>query len=109
MFPGNGLERLRVRVQFLFAVRQVNQRHHGEHHPLVTGGQIVQHFTRLFPLLFQVIRNNRREIVIVVLPPLPVGDIRFHAEQTRLHLPDRLVRGDGNHVNGQHHSTIQGR
>ncbi len=26
-----------------------------------------------------------------------------------LHLPDGLVRGDGNHVNGQHHGAVQGR
>ena len=58
VLAGDGLEGFRVTVQFLFAVRQMHQRHHGEHHPLVTGGEIVQHLAGFLALLFKVIRDN---------------------------------------------------
>ena len=58
VLAGNGLEGFRVAVQFRLAVRQMHQRHHGEHHPLVTGGEIVQHLAGFLALLFEVIRDN---------------------------------------------------
>jgi len=38
----DGLQRLRVRVKLLQAVRDMNERHAGKHEPLVAGGQIFQ-------------------------------------------------------------------
>ena len=52
VLTGGGLEGVCVAVQFLLAVRQMHQRDHREHHPLVTGGEIIQHFpavVRWFP------------------------------------------------------------
>ncbi len=92
MLAGNGLEGFCVAVQFLLAVRQMHQRHYGEHHALVTGGEIVQHLTRFFPLLLEVIWHHGGEVVVAVLPPLPVGHIGFHVQQPGLHLTHRLVR-----------------
>ena len=42
LFLRDGLQRLRVRVKLLQAVRDVNERHTGEHEPLVAGGQIFE-------------------------------------------------------------------
>ena len=109
VLPGGGLEGFRVAVQFLLGVGQMHQRHHGEHHPLISGGEIVQHFSRFFPLLLQIVRDNSGEIVVIVLPPLPVGHVGFNPEQTALHLPDGLVRGHGDYINGQHHGAVEGR
>ena len=109
MLAGGRLEGVGVAVQFLLAVRQMHQGHHGEHHPLVAGGEVVQHLPRLFPLLLQVVGHHGGEVIVAVLPPLPVGDVGLHPQQTRLHLPHRLVCGDGDHVDGQHHGAVQGR
>ena len=106
VLAGNGLKGFRVAVQFLFAVRQMHQRHHSEHHALVTGGEIIQHLTGFLALLFEVIRDNGGEVVVAVLPALPVGHIGFHAQQPVLHLTHRLVRGDGDHIDGQHERPV---
>ena len=109
MLAGNGLEGVGIAVQLLLAVRQMHQSHHSEHHPLVTGGQIVQHLPRFLPLLLQIVGHHRGEVAVAVLPSLPVGDIRLHAQQAGLHLPHRLVGGDRDHIEGQHHGAVQGR
>ncbi len=109
VLPGGGLEGVRVAVQLLLGVCQMHQGHHGEHHPLVAGGEVVQHLPGFFSLLFQIIRHHGGEIVVAVLPALPVGDVRLHTEQPVLHLPDGFVRGDGDHIDGQHHGAVQGR
>ena len=107
MLPGNGLQRFRVTVQFLLAVCQMRQRHHREHHALITGGEIVQHLTGLLALLFQVIGHNRGKIVVAVLSALPVGHIGFHTQQAVLHLPHRFIRGHWNNVDRQHEAAVQ--
>ena len=107
MLAGNGLQRFRVTVQFLLAVRQMHQRHHREHHALITGSEIVQHLTGLLALLFQVIGHNRGKIVVAVLSALPVGHIGLHAQQAVLHLPHRFIRGHRNNVDRQHEAAVQ--
>ena len=42
LFLCDGLQGLRIRVKLLQAVRDVNERHTGEHEPLVAGSQIFQ-------------------------------------------------------------------
>ena len=86
MLARNGLERFGVAVQLLFAVRQMHERDHGKQHPLVAGREIVQHLAGFLALLLQIIRHNSREVLVAVLPPLPVGDVGFHAEQFVFHL-----------------------
>ena len=107
MFPDDGLEGLCVAVQLLLTVRQMHQRHHREQHPLVTGGQVVQHLAGLLPLLLQVIGNNGGEVVVAVLPALPVGHIGLHPQQAVLQLPHGLVGWDGDDVDGQHQVPVQ--
>ena len=94
-------------VQFLLAVRQMHQRHHGEHHALVTGGKVIQHLAGFLALLLEVIRDNGGKVIVAVLPALPVGDVGFHAQQPVLHLLHRLVRGDWDNVDGQHERAVQ--
>ena len=36
------------------------------------------------PLLLKIIRHHRREVVIAVLPPLPVGHVGLHTQQAAL-------------------------
>ena len=101
LFLRNGLQRLCIRVKLLQAVRDMNERHAGEHEPLVTGGQIFQQVFRFGAHLLQVIGNRRCEIVLPVLPLLPAGYIRFHAEDSALHLTYRFFGGNRKNVNGE--------
>ena len=107
MLAGNGLERFRITVQFFLAVCQMHQRHHGKHHPLVAGGEIVQHLTGLLALLLQIVRYNGRKVIVGVLPALPVGHIGLHTQQAVLHLPHRLIGRNRDDVNGQHETAVQ--
>ncbi len=107
MLAGDGLQRFRVAVQLLFAVRQMDQGYHREHHPLIPGGEIVQHLAGLLSLLLQIIRHDRGEVVVAVLAALPVGHVGLHPQQAVLHLPHRLIRRDGDDVNGQHEAPVQ--
>ena len=109
MLPADGLEHLRVAVQLFPAVRQMHQRHHGEQHPLITGGEVIQHLTGLPPLLLQIVGHHGGEIIVAVLPALPVGDVGLHPQQAVLHLPHRLIRGHRDDVNGQHEISVEAR
>ena len=107
MLACDGLERFGVAVQFLFAVCQMHERDHSEQHPLVAGREVVQHLAGFLALLFQIIRHNGREVLVAVLPPLPVGDVRLHAEQFVFHLAHGFVGRHGDHVNGEHHAPVE--
>ena len=92
---------MRVCVKLLQAVRDMNERYTGKHEPLITGGQIFQQVFRFGAHLLQVIGNRRCEIVLPVLPLLPAGYIRFHAEDSALYLTHSFFGGNRKNVNGQ--------
>ena len=94
-------------VELLFGICRMHHRQHGKHHSLVTGRQIVQKFLAFLSLLFKVIGNDRRKVVVLVLLSLPVRDIGFHAEQSVFHLTHGFICGNGDNVNGQHHIPVQ--
>ena len=98
-----GDQRPGVGVQLLPAVRHVYQRQHHVQHTLVARGQVVEELVGLLTLLVQIVRNGGREIVVLVLLALPVGDVSLHAQQLVLHGPDSLIRRHGDIVDGQHH------
>ena len=85
----------------------MHERDHGEQHSLVAGREVVQHFAGFLALLFQIVRNDSGEVLVAVLPPLPVGDVRLHAEQLVLHLAHRFVGRHRDHVNGEHHALVE--
>ena len=88
-----GVERFGVAVELLLIVRQMHQCHQPEHHPLVAGRQIVQHLLGFLALQLHVVRNRRGKIVVGVLAALPVGNVRFHAQQCALQLAGGFVCG----------------
>ena len=95
------MERLCVGVKLFQTVRDVNERHAGEHKPLVAGGQILQQIFGFRSHLLQVIRHCRGEVVLPVLPLLPAGDVGFDTENPALHLAHGFFSGDRQNVNGQ--------
>ena len=94
-------------VKLLFGVCGMHHRQHRKHHPLVTGRQIVKELLAFPPLLFQVVGDNSGKIIVLVLLPLPVRDIRFHPKQAVFHLTHGFVRRDGDNINGEHHITVK--
>ena len=80
----------------------MHQRHHGEHHALVSLGEVGEKFLGLAPELFQVIGDRGGEVVLVVLALLPACDVRLNAQDAALNLLHGLVRGNRENVNGQH-------
>ena len=57
--------------------------------------------------MLQVIGDDGGKIVVLVLFPLPVGDVGFHTEQAVFHLPHGFVRRDGDDIHGEHHVTVK--
>ena len=81
----------------------MGQRHHGEHHALVTLGEIVHILFSDFPHLLHLIGQISRKVVVGVLALLPAVGIGVHGHDDLIHHLDRLVHADGNNINGQHH------
>ena len=95
-----GVERFGVAVKLLLIVCQMHKRHQPEHHSLVAGGQVVQHFFGFLALQLHIVWNRGSKIVVGVLAALPVGDIRFHAQQCTLQLAGGLIRRHRQDVDG---------
>ena len=102
-----GVERFGVAVELLFAVSQMHQCHQPEHHALVAGRQIVEHLLGFLALQLHVVRNRGCKIVVGILAALPVGNVRFHAQQRALQLAGGLVRGYRQDVDGQHQIAVK--
>lgn len=98
----NGLQGLGVRIQLVQGVRNMDQRDIAVDHALVTGAEIIQKLPVLRPELFQLIGDRSGEVVAVVLPLLPAGDVALHAHDALLHIPDSLSGRNGQDVNGEH-------
>ena len=79
----------------------MNERDAGKYEPLIAGSQIFQQVFRFGAHLLQIIGNRRGEIVLPVLPLLPARNVRFHAEDSGLHLPNGFFGGDRQNINGQ--------
>ena len=101
LFLCDGLQGLRIRVKLLQRIGNVNERHTGKHEPLIAGSQIFQQVFRFGAHLLQVIRHGRGKIVLPILPLLPARNIRFHAEDSALHLTHSFFGGNRKNVNGQ--------
>ena len=54
----------RVVVELFLCIRRVYHRQNGEHHTLVTGSQIVEKLFHLLFLLFHIVGNGSREVVV---------------------------------------------
>ena len=95
-----------VGIQLLLAVCRMHQRHHAQHHPLVTDGQVIQKFLHLRSLLFHVVGNRAGEIVVGLLLPQEIHNVPLHAQQAALTVPDGLVHRNRHHINGEDHGPV---
>ena len=102
MLSRHGKHRFGVAVELLFVVGSNDHRNNGKHHPLISRGQVVQKFLALFALELHIIGDDGGEIVVGILPALPVGDVGFDAD-----LPHGLVGGDRHNIDRQHHISVE--
>ena len=93
---------LRIRIQLFLAVCHMHHGEDAEHHPLIPGGQVIQHLFGFLSLQFHIIRHNGRKVIVGILASLPVGHIGLHAKQTVLDLTHRFVCGYREDIDGQH-------
>ena len=107
MLARGGKDSVRIRVKLLLAVRSDNHCNDRKHHALVAGGQVVQKLLAFLALKLHVIRHDSGKVVALILAALPVRDVRLHAEQTVFHLAHRLVGGDRDDVDGEHHVSVE--
>ena len=107
MLSCHGKHRFGIAVELLFVVGGNDHRNDCQHHPLIPCGQVVQKLLAFLALELHIIGHDSGEIVVGVLPALPVGDVGFDAEQTFFHLPHGLVGGDRNNIDRQHHISVE--
>ena len=96
-----------IAVQLFLGFCSVNHSDNRKHHSLVTSGKVIQELLRLLSLLFHVIRNHCRKVVVAVLAALPVGDVGLYTEQAVFNLSNSLVRRNRNDVDREHHVSVQ--
>ena len=96
-----------VIVKLLLGVRRVNHRQNGKHHSLVTGRQVVKELFHFLALLFNVVGELCGEVVVGILPTLPVSRIGFNTEQTTFGFPNGFIRGYGDNINGHHQIAVE--
>ena len=71
---------------------------------MITVGQVVEEILAFTALYLHVKGNDRRKVIVLILPPLPVGDVRLYAQQPVFYLPHSFIRRDGDDVEREHHA-----
>ena len=102
-----GKQRLGVLIKLCFAICRMHKGNHGKHHALVSCSQVVKKFLHLLALLFHIVRHGGGKIVVLILLPLPVCDVRRHTEQSALRFTHRLVGGNRNNINRHHQIAVK--
>ena len=95
-----------IAVKLLFGVGGMHHREDRKHHPLVTGRQIIKELFAFLSLLFHIIGDDRRKVVILVLFSLPVGNIRFNPQKPVFNFSYGFICGNRNNIDGQHHVSV---
>ena len=107
VLPAYGDDGLTVGVQLFQAVGYMYQSYHGEYHALVTHGEVVHELPGVLPPLLHASWHLGAEVVLAVLPLLPAGYVRLHAQDYAVHLSHRLVGGYRYNIYGQHHAPCK--
>ena len=107
VLSGCGKESFRIVVKLLLCFSRMHHRQNRKHHSLVTGCQIVQELLAFLALLFKVIGNDRRKIIVLILFTLPIRDIGFYTQKTVFYLTHGFVCGYGDNINGHHHIAVK--
>ena len=97
------MQSLGVLIELFKVICQVRQRHQSQHHTLVAAHEVGHKLLRFAPHLLQVIGDIGGKIVVLILPLLPAGNIRFHGHNALANIAHCFVHRHRNNINGKHH------
>ena len=69
-----------IEIKLFLCIRRNYHRYDRKHHSLVTGGKVIKELFGFLALKLHIIRDNRTEIVVLILLALPIRYIRFNTE-----------------------------
>ena len=75
-------------------------------HSLISRYKIVEKLSALLALTLHIIRNCRREVVVLILLSLPIRYIGLDRKELTFALPYRLIHRNGVCVDRQHKATV---
>ena len=99
-------QRFRIVVELLFGICGMHHCEHCEHHSLVTGGKVIKELFHFLFLLFHIIRNSCRKVVVHILLSLPVRDVGFYTEQSVFGFSDCFIGRNRYNINGHHQISV---
>ena len=99
-------QRFRIVIELFFGICGMHHRKHCEHHSLVTGGKVIKELFHFLFLLFHIIRNGCRKVVVHILLSLPVRDVGFYTEQSVFGFSDCFIGRNRYNINGHHQISV---
>ena len=106
MFSCCGKQRFRIILKLFLTVCRNNHCDNSKHHSLVTGRKVIEELFHFFLLLLHIIRNGGREVIIGILPTLPVCNIGFHTKQTVFCFLYCFISRNRNNINRHHQISV---
>ena len=103
----NLLQAFCIRVKLLQRFCRVDDSDGSQHQALVMLGNIVHVISNNLAHLLELIRDFRREIIVVVLSLLPAGNVGFDAQRKTVEQLMCFLRVDRFNIHGQHHLPRQ--
>ena len=97
---------LGIRVKLFLAIRTMNESDECGNHSLISRHKVVEKFSALLALTLHIIRDCRREVVVLILLSLPITDVRLDRKELVFPLPYRLIHRNGVRVDRQHKATV---
>ena len=102
----NGLNTFSIEIELLLAVRRDGKGNKTEHHALITGRKICKEFFRLSPLKLHIVRDYSREVIVLVLFSLPVGDVCLNTKESVFNLSYRFICRNGKNIDRKHEVPV---
>ena len=107
MLPRNRKQGFGISIKLLFVVRGVYDSSEPKHHALVSAYKVIQELLCFFALLFHVVRNYCAKVVVGVLLPLPIRNVRFNTKQLAFYFSHSFVRRDRDNIKGKEQISVQ--
>ena len=99
-------QRFCIIIKLFFTIRRMHHRKHSKHHSLVTSSKVVKEFLHFLFLLFHIIGNGSRKVVVHILLSLPVRDVGFYTEQSVFGFSDCFIGRNRYNINGHHQISV---
>ena len=84
----------------------MNESYKCGNHSLISRHKVVKELPALLALTFHIIRDRRREVIVLILLSLPIRYIGLDRKELTFALPYRLIHRNGVCVDRQHKATV---